>query len=213
MKSQPSSHPFWGAQAPLATLSGGSLLILGSTRFSYALVSVLALLWVYILSALALRIPLLPRRKGGGIEVFLSSFTAGIFILILFFICPILAMDSLLFLILCPLCCISSGVLERVEKFDLGEAVFQSYQEGMILSGLILALALIREPLGYGTLSLPGGRQGILCFVKFPEESFSPLRILSSSAGAFFLLGYGIAVFRRFGGHSPVSSKEGRVKG
>jgi Na+-translocating ferredoxin:NAD+ oxidoreductase RnfE subunit len=186
-------------------------MILGSSRFSYALVSALALLWVYILSALALRIPFLPRRGRGAIAVSLSSVIAALFTLILFFICPILAMDSLLFLILCPLCCVSSGVLERIEKFDTGEAVFQSYLEGMILSGLILALALIREPLGYGTLSLPGGRQGILCFVKFPEESFSPLRILSSSAGAFFLLGYGIAVFRRFGGHFPL--KEGRAKG
>jgi hypothetical protein len=27
-----------------------------------------------------------------------------------------------------------------------------------------------------------------------------PIRIASTSAGAFFLLGYGIALFRRFGG-------------
>jgi hypothetical protein len=211
VKPQPSSHPFWGAQAPLATFSGGALLILGSTRFSFALTVVLALLWVYILTALALRIPALPRRGRGEIALFLSSFTAGVFALVLFFMCPILAMDSLLFLILCPLCCVSSGVLARIEKLDTGEAVFQSYMEAMILSGLILTMALIREPLGYGTLSLPGGRQGILCPVKFPEESFPPLRILSSSAGAFFLLGYGVALFRRFGGHVPPGA--GRVKG
>jgi hypothetical protein len=184
-------------------------LILASTRFSYALVSVLALLWVYILMALALRIPVLPRRGREGIVVFLSSFIAGLFTLVLFFIDPILAMDSLLFLILCPLCCVSSGVLTRIEKLDIGEAAFQSYMEGMILSALILILALIREPLGYGTLSLPGGRQGILCPVKFPEESFPPLRVFTSSAGAFFLLGYGIALFRRFGGHFPAPQKEG----
>jgi hypothetical protein len=187
-------------------------LILASTRFSYALVCALALLWVYILTALALRIPSLPRRGREGIVVFLSSFIAGVFVLVLFFICPILATDSLLFLILCPLCCVSSGVLERIGRFDTGEAVFQSYMEGMILSGLILSMALIREPLGYGTLSLPGGRQGILCPVKFPEESFPPLRVLASSAGAFFLLGYGIALFRRFGGHSLVSPGEGKAK-
>jgi Na+-translocating ferredoxin:NAD+ oxidoreductase RnfE subunit len=193
-------------------------MILASARFSYALTAVLALLWVYILSVLSLRVPYLPRRGRGGIEVFLASFIAGLFTLILSFICPLLAMDSLLFLILCPLYCVSSGVLGRTEKLDLGEAVFQSYTEGMILSGLILALALIREPLGYGTLSLPGGRQGILCFVKFPEESFPPMRVLSSPAGAFFLLGYGAAVFRRFGGHSsagptdPKENKEGKER-
>jgi hypothetical protein len=177
------------------------------------LVGVLALLWVYILTALALRIPVFPRRGKEGIAVFLSSFIAGVFALILFFMCPILAMDSLLFIILCPLCCVSSGVLTRIEKFDTGEAVFQSYTEGMILAGLIMAMALIREPLGYGTLSLPGGRQGILCPVKFPEESFPPLRVLTSSAGVFFLLGYGVALFRRFGGHTPAPPREGRAKG
>jgi Na+-translocating ferredoxin:NAD+ oxidoreductase RnfE subunit len=177
------------------------------------LVGVLALLWVYVLTTLALRIPAFPRRGREGIAVFLSSFIAGIFALVLFFMCPILAMDSLLFIILCPLCCVSSGVLTRIEKFDMGEAVFQSYLEGMILSGLLLTMALIREPLGYGTLSLPGGRQGVLCPVKFPEESFPPLQVLASSAGAFFLLGYGVALFRRFGGHIPVSPREGRVKG
>jgi hypothetical protein len=183
-------------------------LVLASTRFSYALIGVLALLWVYIFTVLALRIPAVPRR--GGIPVFLSSFTAGIFILILFLICPILTMDSLLFLILCPLCCVSSGILDRVEKFDTGEAVFQAYAEGMILSALILALALIREPLGYGTLSLPGGRQGILCPIRFPAESHLPLRIFASSAGAFFLLGYGTALFRYFGGNFPNGGREGR---
>jgi hypothetical protein len=208
MKFQPASHPFWGAHSPLATLSGGGLLVLASTRFSYGLISVLALLWVYILTALALRIPVLPRRP--EIRVFLSSFIAGLFILILFLICPILAMDSLLFLILCPLCCISSGVLDRIEKLDTAEAVFQSYTEGMILSVLILALALIREPLGYGTLSLPGGRQGILCPIRFPEESYLPLRIFASSAGAFFLLGYGIALFRYLGGNLPRHNREER---
>jgi hypothetical protein len=210
MKFQPASHPFWGAHSPLAALSGGGLLVLASARFSYALVSALALLWVYIFTALALRIPALPRR--GEIRVFLSSFIAGLFILILFLVCPILAMDSLFFLILCPLCCVSSGILDRIEKIDTAEAVFQSYTEGMILSGLILALALIREPLGYGTLSLPGGLQGILCPIRFPEESHLPLRIFSSSAGAFFLLGYGIALFRYFGGNSPGNSRgrEGR---
>jgi hypothetical protein len=208
MKSQPVSHPFWGAHSPLATLSGGGLLVLASVRFSYGLVAVLALLWVYVFTALALRIPFLPRR--GEIRVFLSSFIAGLFILLLFLICPILAMDSLFFLILCPLCCISSGVLDRIEKFNAAEAVFQSYAEGMILSALILALALIREPLGYGTLSLPGGRQGIICPIRFPGESYLPLRIFSSSAGAFFLLGYGVALFRYFGGNFPGRSREGR---
>jgi hypothetical protein len=163
---------------------------------------------VYILTTLALRIPVLPRRE--GITLFLSSFISGVFILILSILCPILTMDSLLFLVLCPLCCVSSGGPDRFEKSDLGGAVYQSCVEGMILSALILGLALIREPLGYGTISFPGGRQGILCPIRFPAESYLPVRIFASSAGAFFLLGYGIALFRYFGGNASSPDKEGR---
>jgi hypothetical protein len=185
-------------------------MILASTRFSYALIGGMALLWVSILTGLALRIPLL-SRQGTGIRIALSSFIAGVFILILFLLCPILVLDSLVFLLLCPLYCVSSGVLDRTGTLDLGEAVFHSYMEGMILSAVILILALIREPLGYGTFSLPGGRHGILCPVNFAGESYLPVRFLSLSGGAFFLLGYGVALFRRFGGNIPsLPGKGGR---
>jgi hypothetical protein len=210
MKLQPASHPFWGSRAPLASLSGGGILVLASTRFSFALIAALALLWVYILTTLALRIPVLPRRGREGITLFLASFITGVFVLILSILCPVLTLDSLLFLILCPLCCVSSAGPGRFEKPGLGEAVYRSCIEGMILSGLILILALIREPLGYGTISFPGGRQGILCPIRFSSESYLPVRIFASSAGAFFLLGYGVALFRYFGGNPPSPDKEGR---
>jgi hypothetical protein len=171
--------------------------VLASARFSYALIASLALLWVYTLTALAQKIPVLPRRE--GISLVLSSFISGLFILILSIFCPILAMDSLLFLILCPLCCVSSG---GSGKLTIEEALYRACAEGLVFSVLILILALIREPLGYGTISLPGGRQGILCPVRFPAESYLPLRVFASSAGAFFLLGYGAALFRYFGGNS-----------
>jgi hypothetical protein len=163
----------------------------------------MALLWVYILTGLALRIPVLPRWGREGIRIFLSSFITGVFVFILSLLCPVLALDSAFFLILCPLCCVSSGILDRIEKLDIGEAALHSYREGAILAVLILILSLIREPLGYGTISLPGGSQGILCLINFSGESFLPVRILSLSGGAFFLLGYGAALFRRFGGNLP----------
>jgi hypothetical protein len=85
---------------------------------------------------------------------------------------------------------------------EIGEGVLQAFTEGMSLSALILGLALIREPLGYGTLSFPGGAQGIAVLFTFPPGIQLPIRIASASAGAFFLLGYGIALFRRYGGRT-----------
>jgi hypothetical protein len=197
------THPFWGFRSPLATLCGGSLLVLASVRLSFALVCSFALLWVYILTGLVMRIPFLPAGKKGGIGPFLASFIGGIYILLLFFISPILVMDTLFFLILCPLCCISSGVLDQPEKTDDSEAVLQAGAEGLALSALILGLSLIREPLGYGCLSLPGIRQGLVNFIEFPRDNRLPVRIIAAAPGALFLLGYGIALFRRFGGFSP----------
>jgi hypothetical protein len=208
---RPASHPFWGIYAPLATLSGGGLLVLASTRFSSALVCSIGLLWVFTLSSLALRIPFLPRWGRGGISPFLVSFIGGLYILILFLVSPVLAMDSLFFLILCPLCCVSSGLPGRLEATDLGEGIIQAALESICLAVLILALALIREPLGYGIISLPGGSQGIVVIAAFTRLAYLPIRIISGSAGAFFLLGYGIALFRRSGGNflsSPPDSAE-----
>jgi hypothetical protein len=210
---RPVSHPFWGIYAPLATLSGGGLLVLASVRFSSALVCALGLFWVFTLSSLALRIPFLPRWGREGVNPFLISFTGGLYILILFLICPVLAMDSLLFLILIPLCCVSSGLPGRLTTADLGEGAAQAALESLSLSVLILALALIREPLGYGTLSLPGGSRGILVILTFTRQAYLPIQIISGSAGAFFLLGYGLALFRRFGGNFLSSPPADRGEG
>ncbi|MDR1024893.1 MAG: hypothetical protein LBL56_04140 [Treponema sp.] len=207
------THPFWGFRSPLATLCGGSLLVLASVRLSFALVCGFALLWVYVLTALALRVPFLPAGKRGAIGPFLASFIGGIYILLLFFASPVLAADTLFFLILCPLCCISSGVLDRLENTDAAEAARQAGTEGLVLSALILGLSLIREPLGYGCLSLPGIRQGLVNFIKFPQDSRLPVRIIAAAPGALFLLGYGLALFRRFGGFSPEQDRgEGSTK-
>jgi hypothetical protein len=197
----------WGIHSPLAALSGGGLLILASVRFSFALVCALSLFWVYILTGLALHLPFLPHRGREGIVLFLATFIQGVFLFILSLVSPMLTTDTLFFLILCPVCCVSSGVLDRCGKLDLGEGASQSFSEGMNLAALILALALIREPLGYGALSVPGSAQGIITLFQFSGETYLPIRIASTGAGAFFLLGYGIALFRRFGGSLPGGKK------
>ncbi|MDR0668886.1 MAG: hypothetical protein LBF95_02290 [Treponema sp.] len=203
------NHPFWGLQSPLATLSGGSLLILASGRLSFALVCALALLWVYVLTGLVMRIPRVPGWE--GLVPFLASFIGGLYILIIFLFNPILAMDTLFFLILCPLCCVFSGLLKRLEKLEAGEAAARSCQEALAFSALILGLSLIREPLSYGCLSLPGIRRGIVKCIEFSQ--WVPVRIIASSSGALILLGYGIALFRRLGGSSPDSADAGEESG
>jgi hypothetical protein len=76
------------------------------------------------------------------------------------------------------------------------DALTRALLEAVVLGGLLVALALIREPLGLGSLSIPGGIFGIIELFNYNTGGIVPLRIISSSTGAFLLLGYGVALFR-----------------
>ncbi|MDR2110616.1 MAG: hypothetical protein LBP32_04845 [Spirochaetaceae bacterium] len=192
------SHLFWGSHAPLSSLVNTGLIIMGSGRTAYAIVTLLALLWVYELTffvSLAAK-PVFPRRGRNITLLFLSSLFGSLFFLLLFLMSPILAMDTGFLILLTPVTALSSGLYRRLEALDTEDSMAQVFSEAMILGLLILALALIREPLGFGSLSLPGGFQGIITLFRF-EGEFFPLRIIAASSGALILLGYGAALFRR----------------
>jgi hypothetical protein len=196
------NHLFWGNRAPLFSLAGGGLFIMASNRVAYALAVCGALLWVYGLSTLCACFfkPIFPKRGEKIILIFLSAFTGSLYLLLLFFMNPMLAMGTTFVILLTPLCCIASGIVFPLRSSDPGEVFFRALLEALILGGLILALALIREPIGFASLSLPGGIRGIVEVFGPEDEGFFPVRIVSVSAGAFFLLGYGIAFFYRFRG-------------
>jgi hypothetical protein len=112
---------------------------------------------------------------------------------------PLLILGTGFFLVLVPPCCLGSGFFEASESRPPGEVFSRALFEAVVIAGLILAFALIREPLGMGTISFPGGIQGIVEVFEAREgDSFVPVRFLSASAGGLLLLGYGIALFRYF---------------
>jgi putative effector of murein hydrolase LrgA (UPF0299 family) len=79
---------------------------------------------------------------------------------------------------------------------DPEDALARALLEALVLGALLVALALIREPWGLGSLSIPGGIFGIIVLFSYNTGGIVPLRIISSSTGAFLLLGYGVALFR-----------------
>jgi hypothetical protein len=193
-------HLFWGSVSPLAGLAGGGLLIMASGRLAFALVCAGALLWVYCLSSLA-AVPgrsILPRRGKGLVFVFLAVFAGNLYLLALWFANPILAMENFFILSLVPLMCAGSGIFERIDSLNLKEALIRSCGEALVLGGLIIAFSLIREPLAYLSLSLPGGPQGIVKLFSAGGEDFLPVRLISASAGALLILGYGTGIYRYF---------------
>jgi hypothetical protein len=192
-------HPFWGRSAPLATLTGAALLILASSRTSYALLTLGALLWHHALLILILSVtkPIFPRR-GGDIVVFVLSgvLNSGYF-LFLFLLNPFLALEIYLYCLLVPVHGYASRLASRLENMEIEDALFKAVSEAISIGILITALALIREPLGFGSLSLPGGSGGIVRLFVSRESAYFPIRIFTSSAGALILLGYGVTIFNR----------------
>ena len=222
MSDRLNSHLFWGSYSPFSSLIGAGLIILASSRFSFALLCSGAILWVYGLTALVFSFSrqIMPTRGRMIILLFLSSFICGIFILLVNIFNPILIMGTSFFLVLIPPICLGSGFFEAIESAasdpdtsvipssDPFEVVLRALSEAVVLSGIIIALSLIREPLGMGTLSFPGSAQGIFeLFANRETEKFTAVRILSTSSGALFLLGYTVALFRYFKKHKDVNSE------
>jgi hypothetical protein len=192
-------HIFWGSRSPLASLSGGVLLIIASSRLAYALAAAGALLWVYGLSAL-LAYPvarMIPHQGKPLILVFCASFIGSLYLLLLWFISPLTALEVFFIVSVVPLVSVSSGIFKRIESLDLDEALGRALSEGAVFGGLLIIFALIREPLGFGSLSLPGGPSGIVLLFSF-ENDFLPLRLIAGSAGALLLLGYGVGLYRYY---------------
>ncbi|MDR1586622.1 MAG: hypothetical protein LBS57_04115 [Treponema sp.] len=192
------SHVFWGAASPLAGLAGGGLLVMASARLAYALLAAGALLWVYGLSVLAAHPGALifPKKGKNLILVFLSSFVGSVYLLLLWFLSPLMGMEVFFFVSLTPLFCIGSGLFDRIKSMDIGDSVSRALSEAAIPGLLVILLSIVREPLGFFSLSLPGGVQGIVLLFSFQGESFLPVRIIASSAGALLLLGYGTCLYR-----------------
>ena len=197
------SHVFWGSHSPLSALSGMGLIILASNRFAFALVCAGALVWVNGLTTLiysAAR-PIMPSRGRMVILLFLSAFLCGLYALFTSLLNPLLILGTVFFLVLVPSWCLSSGFYEAFESEDMIESVSRALLEAITLAGIIIAFSLIREPLGMGTLSLPGSAQGITELFSFQDVNVNaifPARIISVSSGGLLLMGYVTAVYRYF---------------
>jgi hypothetical protein len=193
------SHPFWGVHSPLAALAGGGLVIMASCRLAFALTIFGALVWVYVLSALtaSAACPVFPVKGKKIVLLFLSSFTGSIYLLVIFFVSPMLALQVFFMVSLVPLVCAGSGVFDRTNDMDGGDAAAAAFSESAVLGLVIAALSLIREPLGFLSLSLPGGTAGFVRIFVLPGGNFFPVGIISSSAGALILLGYAVSIYRR----------------
>ena len=187
------AHLFWGKYSPLSSLTGIVLLVIASGRIAFALISTLALVWVsvFVMAAAKLGSAYFPLWGRKAVLLFISALAAGIFLILLWLFNPVLALESSFIVFFVPVVFIASDLCGRVLQYDMIEILTQALAEALILGVLILGISLIREPLGFGSLSFPG-----LDIVRFVQEE--PLRFFQTSSGALIILGYGVAVYRYF---------------
>jgi hypothetical protein len=195
---------------PLTVLSATGLVIVASVRFAFALIAAINLVVVYLLTVLIVeslkrltfprksgkKIALFPQENRKIIYVFLANFVGCIFFFVYYCIAPLLAMETLFITLFVPIFAYSENISEKYAALSMRLIVKRCLFESLSLSALIIAFALIREPLGYATLSLPGGTGGIIEL--FDKEGLFPyaVEILSLSSGAFLLVGFIMVLFR-----------------
>ncbi|MDR0556837.1 MAG: hypothetical protein LBG43_03055 [Treponema sp.] len=189
---------FFNARNPLFTLTCIGLTLFSSSRLSFAIVVAVAIAWVYVLTALAVLVakPILPGKGRSIVVVFLSSLVAVLFLFILWFISPLLTIELLYVTLLVPVSFIGAFPLEKLDSLNASETVVEAFSHACVTGGIIIALSLVREPLGFMTLSFPGGVEGFIeLFNVSSATGFFPLRILAVASGALLLLGYITALF------------------
>jgi hypothetical protein len=192
---------FWDSLSPLGGLTALGLLVMGSARLSYAITVTGCLIWVYGLTAFTYSIlfktatgKFFPKSGNTILYLFFASFWSSIYIFLFWFLCPFAALEVFLLMMLVPLFCASSCFFEpsssRNSNEDIYDFVTESVSHAFVLSGLLIAFSVVREPLSYCSLSLPGSYRGLIKVIQFNENSFLPIRLLVSSSGALILLGY-----------------------
>jgi len=184
--------------SPVGVLPGCGLMIIASGRLSHAVTAVGALAWVYGLTTLVIyaAAKFFPRHGGTTLISFLASFMAGCYLFALWILSPLCALESFFTVSLVPVFYIASGASKRFNALSAEDSFFSSFFEALSLGVFLLAFALIREPISFMSLSLPGGVQGSVMLFSFRAESFLPIRLLASSSGALLLLGYFWALYK-----------------
>jgi hypothetical protein len=196
------SH-FWDSLSPLGGLTALGILIMASSRLSYAITVSGCLIWVYGLTTFTYSIlsktitnNIFPRNEEKVLYIFFASFWSSIYILLFWFLCPFAALEVFLILMLVPLFFAAGCNIEKTASIhgnsneDIFDIITESVSKAFVLSGLLIASSIIREPLSYCSLSLPGSYRGMIMVLHFNENSFLPVRLLISSSGALILFAY-----------------------
>ena len=202
-------HSFWGSLSPLGGLTGAGLLIMASARLSWAITIAGSLFWVYGLTAFtfssllsAMGNKIFPEKGRSAIYTCLAAFFGSIYLFLFWLLCPFAAFETYMLLLLVPLFCAQIGSAQigsaqtGSASVDVFENVSDAASQAASLAVLLILFSIIREPLSYCSLSFPGTYNGMITIMYFASNSFFPIGVFASSAGALLLLGYFICMYQ-----------------
>jgi len=204
-------NSFWGTSSPLGGLAGVGLLVIASSRLSWAITVAGSLFWVYGLSAFSYAFlsseavkKFFPASGHKALYTCLASFWGSIYFVMFWLLCPFAAFEVFIPLMLVPLFCAgigSEGLLEfsnENQHLDIFDHVSEAVSQAVTLSGLLIVFSIIREPFSYCSLSFPGTYQGMVTIMYFKAGSFFPIGVFAPSSGALLLLGYFICLYQYY---------------
>jgi Na+-translocating ferredoxin:NAD+ oxidoreductase RnfE subunit len=180
-------HP-WGAHSPLMSLTGIALIIASSSRLSSAILVffVLAAIHIITLAIMYAGKPIIPEKYKTAITIMLVTFITSLFYLVVSMIHPVSAWELELVIFLIPITFLSSHLERKDHQFSPGEEIMIGAKQSVILGGIIVVIALIREPLGYGTLSLPFSNK-TMNFMPEAIRERAVLHVFAAPFGGFLI--------------------------
>jgi hypothetical protein len=184
--------------SPVSFMSGIALFIIAGSRFSYAIVAASEIIWVSVISAFVSISPhgIKSKTKIRMLNVLISSFTGSLYFFLLYLLNPLLAMETNLICMLVPVFFVGSSFCISLENAHIDDIFQEPLFELLALGALTLVFSLIREPLGFATLTVPDVKRGIMELFNTKGLYPYPIQLISSSTGAFFLLAYIMVVLR-----------------
>jgi len=191
------AHPFWGKRSPLAQVSYIPVLLGASSRLSIAIMCSAALFCVYIQSSVTILVTtrFIPTTFKLYIHVLICSFWALAYGLVEYLFSPVLFYETQFPLVFTAVLYMISGLGQSIEVDRISNAMKKTVVQAMVVGFIILTFALIREPFGFGSLSLPT-RDGISEILTSELSADLAFRSIATTSGGLILLGFVIGFYR-----------------
>jgi Na+-translocating ferredoxin:NAD+ oxidoreductase RnfE subunit len=187
----------WGSHSPLMSLTGISLIITASSRLSCSIIVFFLLEAIYTITLCIIHggKSIIPAKYKTAITIMIVTFISSLFYFFIDLIHPVSALELYFIVFLIPLTFLSSHLEKTASNFSASEEIIFGAKQASILGGIIIAIALIREPLGYGTLSLPFSNKMMYLLPESIQEQ-AVLQVFSAPLGGFLITACLIALVR-----------------